>query len=185
MNKEHTRSQLLQQRRKLGHESQKQHSKTICEKIMHADFYRNSKQIAAYVALGREVDCTLLFEHIFSHQDKKLYLPVMAEGMQFYEYQQQESFSYNHFNFAEPPVADKQAFDVLQLDLIILPLVGFDEQGNRIGRGAGHYDRILECAHQKAVEKRPLLVGVAYQFQKVSTIEADEWDIPLDYVITE
>jgi 5-formyltetrahydrofolate cyclo-ligase len=68
---------------------------------------------------------------------------------------------------------------ILEPDLILLPMLGFDHQGNRIGQGSGHYDRALE------LRPSALRIGIAWSVQEVSAIPADPWDVPLDAILTE
>ena len=71
-----------------------------------------------------------------------------------------------------------------QLDLVLAPLVVFDENRNRIGMGGGFYDRSF--AMRKAVEvTEPVLIGVAHELQKVDEIIPQEWDVRLDMVVTD
>ncbi len=65
-------------------------------------------------------------------------------------------------------------------DLVLMPLLGFDASGTRLGYGGGYYDRTL--AH---IAKKPLLVGLAFAAQELAHIPRDTHDIPLDAVITE
>ncbi|MDR3416305.1 MAG: 5-formyltetrahydrofolate cyclo-ligase [Nevskia sp.] len=67
-------------------------------------------------------------------------------------------------------------------DLIVLPLLGFDGDGHRLGNGAGYYDRALACRRKV---RRPLLVGYAYAVQEAAEIPRDPWDVRLDAVVTE
>ncbi len=67
--------------------------------------------------------------------------------------------------------------------MMIMPLVAFDDAGNRLGQGAGYYDNYLKKA--KTENSTLLLIGVGYKFQKVDTLPTDSWDIQLDGVITE
>ena len=87
----------------------------------------------------------------------------------------------------------------LDLDLIFMPTLGFDEQGNRLGMGGGHYDATLlglNEAHLKgkalgaasseaASSKRPLAVGLAFEAQQLLRIPLEPWDWPMDYLVTE
>ncbi len=68
--------------------------------------------------------------------------------------------------------------DISEIDLVIVPAVAFDRHGNRVGRGKGYYDRLLENC-------RALTIGVGYEFQLVDEIDAEEHDIPLDFVVTD
>lgn len=72
-----------------------------------------------------------------------------------------------------------------QLDLLFMPLVGFDEQGNRLGMGGGFYDASLAYLRNRKAWRKPLLAGVAYECQKVDALPADPWDARLDLVVTE
>ena len=67
------------------------------------------------------------------------------------------------------------------LDALLIPLVGFDARGNRLGMGAGFYDRALA----KRLGRRPLAIGVAFGCQQVDSLPVDPWDQPLDYVVTD
>ena len=88
-------------------------------------------------------------------------------------------FHENRYGIKEPDIGREHALTPEQIDLIFIPLVVVDQRGTRLGMGAGYYDRTL--AHYRS----PLLVGVAYEFQRQSFIEAQPWDIPLNLVITE
>ncbi len=158
MEKENIRKTLLKKRRSLDHETLEKNSQLICNKIIHADFFESCQHVAAYISFGGEVDCSHLIQHIMSHPGQELYLPVMSnDGMQFYPYHQTETLTQNQHNFLEPPHNNKLPIPTAHLDLIIMPLVAFDQTGTRIGRGAGHYDRLLSFIHQADTHKRPLL----------------------------
>lgn len=68
----------------------------------------------------------------------------------------------------------------IQPDAVILPMNGWDSQGYRLGYGAGFFDRTLA-----SLAKRPVTIGVSYEMARLDTIYPQEWDIPLDYVVTE
>ncbi len=80
------------------------------------------------------------------------------------------------FRIEEPTGSD--TVDPQEMELIIVPAVAYDRNGNRIGRGKGYYDRLLS-------RTKALRIGVAYDFQLVDDIEAEPHDIPVDIVITE
>lgn len=71
------------------------------------------------------------------------------------------------------------------LDVIVMPLAAFDDHGNRIGMGGGYYDRTLAAAASAPGWRRPTLIGLAFEAQRVAPIPAREWDVPLDWVATE
>jgi len=85
----------------------------------------------------------------------------------------------NRFGIGEPT---GPARALKQLDLLLLPLVGFSDDGGRLGMGGGFYDRTLGALK---LEERPLLLGLAYAAQQVEILPMDPWDVRLDGVLTE
>ena len=71
------------------------------------------------------------------------------------------------------------------LDAIFMPLVGFDSRGWRLGSGAGFYDRSLQFLRSRSRWHRPKLIGIAYEVQRVDELIPNEWDVPMNAVITE
>ena len=75
------------------------------------------------------------------------------------------------------------------LDAVIVPLLGFDPQCNRMGMGGGYYDRTFahrrQAANGNSADGLPLLIGTAFEFQCVDNVFPDWWDVPLDHVVTE
>ncbi|MBF0322406.1 MAG: 5-formyltetrahydrofolate cyclo-ligase, partial [Magnetococcales bacterium] len=115
---------------------------------------------------------------------KRVFLPVtnrQKKSMQFVRYQEETPLHGGAFGIPEPvPDAHDPAIDTPGgLDLLFLPLVGFDRRGARLGYGGGFFDRFLE-AHP-----RPPLIGLAYGFQEVATLPQDPLDVRLDGVVTE
>jgi 5-formyltetrahydrofolate cyclo-ligase len=81
------------------------------------------------------------------------------------------------------PVAPRASLAPRYLDLVIVPLVAFDSDGNRLGMGAGYYDRCFSFLNTST--RKPELMGVGYEFQRVEHIEPKPWDVPVSKVITE
>ena len=144
----------------------------------------DAKTIAAYISDENEVDTQPILE-LIQHEKKSIYLPVMKNKMlEFYPYQLEEEKLRGRYGVREPDTHNKQALSPEILDLILLPLVAFDQHCHRIGRGAGCYDRALESmAHVK--KNKPVLMGLAYEFQLIPPFDPNEWDVSLDSVMTE
>jgi 5-formyltetrahydrofolate cyclo-ligase len=86
----------------------------------------------------------------------------------------------------EEPVTRAARVPALRLDAVVLPVVGFDGRGNRLGMGAGYYDRALRRRLDPARGwRRPRLIGVAFACQELPEIQASTWDVPLDLIVTE
>jgi len=95
-------------------------------------------------------------------------------------------FRVNCYGIAEPESSPLDQARPLTLDTILLPVVGFDRRGNRLGMGAGYYDRALRHRRDPARRwRRPRLVGLAFACQQTDDIVPSRWDVPLDAVVTE
>ncbi len=101
--------------------------------------------------------------------------------MQFVPFTPQTPMVKNRFGILEP--RSRQKISPQQLDVVLLPLLAFDQQGNRLGMGGGYYDRTFAFLRQKAWRKRPLLIGIAHDFQQVAELEHAPWDVPLAMVV--
>lgn len=83
------------------------------------------------------------------------------------------------------PSAIGEPMPVQHFDAILLPLVAFDRAGNRLGMGAGFYDRALSFKLHNTSIRRPHLIGLAHHFQEVKSLTAQSWDVPLDAILTD
>ena len=167
-------------RKKLSLSYQQRVSRQICAHIRQLDQYRYAKRIALYQAVNGEIDLSSLWRSA-PLQGKYCYFPALNDDctLSFLPATPTSLFHENRYGIKEPDIGREHALTPEQIDLIFIPLVVVDQRGTRLGMGAGYYDRTL--AHYRS----PLLVGVAYEFQRQSFIEAQPWDIPLNLVITE
>ncbi len=101
--------------------------------------------------------------------------------MEFRVYSEQTPLVTNAFGIAEPSTDAPQPRGVA-IRMMLLPLVGFDEVGNRLGMGGGYYDRYLSNLPESL---RPLLIGVAHECQLCAELTPEPWDVPLDGLLTE
>ena len=89
----------------------------------------------------------------------------------------------NRFGIPEPDVEPASSLDPQAMALVLMPLVGFDDAGLRLGMGGGWYDRSFAFRQHTAAP--PWLVGVGFQAQRVEALDAQAWDVPVDAVCTE
>lgn len=89
----------------------------------------------------------------------------------------------NRYGIPEP--SDARPLRARQLDVLFVPLVGFDDQGYRLGMGGGYYDATLAYRRRGRAGKKPLLIGVGYECQRVASLPHDPWDTQLDAMLTE
>ncbi len=175
------------QRRSLSSRTQLQHSQALCQNTAKEKTYLNCQHIALYLANDSEIDPYPLIEHAH-FMGKKVYLPILAplkNSLYFAPYDAGDRLKPNRFNILEPVCQPSKWKKASQLDLLLLPLVAFDSQGNRVGMGGGFYDRTLAYMQHRRFWKKPTLVGLAHEIQKVAQLHSQSWDIPLDCIITE
>jgi 5-formyltetrahydrofolate cyclo-ligase len=146
------------------------------------------RRIAIYHAYGHEADAREIAERAWQ-RGCIVYLPVIAHRrsfqMEFRRFDATTPLRLNSFGILEPAKERSERIPVLHLDVIFMPLVAFDDQGSRLGSGAGFYDRALSHLHAARRWRRPKLVGVAYAQQRVASLDANKWDIPMDAIITQ
>jgi len=175
------------QRQSLSPQIQQQHSQSLCQNITKEKSYKNSQHIAVYLANDGEIDSALLIEHALFLR-KTIYLPVLSplkNSLYFAPYTVGDHLKLNRFSIPEPVCRPSDWKTASQLDLLLLPLVAFDDQGNRMGMGGGFYDRTLAYLRHRQHWRKPVLMGLAHEIQKVELLDAQSWDIPLDVIVTE
>jgi len=180
-NKHDIRKKYLSIRAAIDDATQKVASDTICQHIQTLNAYQTAQHIGFYHAVGKEV-CLKPLQLNAELEHKHTYLPVIQpQGtLLFIKYQNQDPLVQNLFCIQEPIAAHQKPFPMEELDLLLVPLVAFDNHGTRLGRGKAYYDKTLLIAKPKK------LIGVAYACQSYPDIlPRNEWDIPLDAIVTE
>ncbi len=159
------------------------HDRAIRRHLLQLIKTRAAHSIAAFWPFNGEPDITPLFEPLME-AGCELALPVVSGSddhhMQFHAWRQDLELVANRYGIPEPRGTAVVALK--DVDLLIMPLVGYDRQGNRLGMGGGYYDRHLESLRESPT---PLRVGVAYSLQKIDTLENNMWDIPLHGIVNE
>ncbi len=136
--------------------------------------------ISGFMPIRSEVDTRSLMEALRT-RGGRLVLPVVLdrETIVFRAFEADTSLVKTGFGTTGP--AEDAA--VLDPDILLVPLSVFDGQGQRIGYGAGHYDRAIARLHGKG--RFPILIGVAFDCQEVPSVPAEPHDVPLHAVLTE
>ena len=143
-------------------------------------------RIGFYLPFQGEMSLLPLMNHSL-WQGKSCHLPVVPvrgqKQLWFSPLSAEPSWYHNRFGIHEH--WSPRNVRAKRLDLLFIPLVAFDEAGYRLGMGGGFYDTSLAYLRRRKVWRKPYLVGVGYEYQKVAQIPRDPWDVPLDAVITE
>lgn len=181
------RRQLRKRRATLPVTEQKHCSARAVNHLQRSNLFRSARNIALYLPVRGEIDPSALPR--YGRRGQKFYLPVLSlykpNGLIFVEWTQQTRFRHNRFRIPEPYTRHRQLKSARHMDLVIMPLVAFDNSGNRLGMGGGFYDRSFAFKNGGKPRSRPLLMGIAYQFQQVSNLPKRVWDVALDTVVTE
>jgi 5-formyltetrahydrofolate cyclo-ligase len=153
-----------------------------------ARLFRPRLKIALYVPYGAEADPSVLMQ-VARSLHCRVHLPVITDyrrsRMRFVPFDDVDRLVRNRYGIPEPLGHRQANIAVSHLDLVILPLVAVDERGWRLGSGAGFYDRCLRHLGRTRSWRRPKLVGLGYEFQRVPQLAFQPWDVPLDAVLTE
>ncbi|HET6725594.1 MAG TPA: 5-formyltetrahydrofolate cyclo-ligase [Gammaproteobacteria bacterium] len=181
------RKRLCRERLRMPSAARAAAAATTAERVRRLDIYRQARHVAVYIAVRGELDLACLWSH--APAEKHWYLPVVHPGadrtMQFALHDPAKAMRKNRFGILEPDVSQTAVLDPRELDMVLAPLVAFDGSGHRIGMGAGFYDRAFSFLRGAGAPRRPLLVGVGYEFQRIDNIEPAPWDVPLAGVVTE
>lgn len=182
------RQNLRARRRALSADEQHQAAHRLAVNLTGTRLFLTSRRVACYLPNDGEIDSAPVIEHI-RRLRKILYLPVLSrlshDRLWFAEAGPKTKLAPNRFGIPEPVVKSSELVRAQELDLILVPLVGFDDQGNRLGMGGGFYDRSLEFLCHRQHWRKPHLLGIAYDFQRVNGLAPDSWDIPLAGVVTD
>lgn len=187
-----TRAQLRQllrnKRRNLSSSQQQQAAQQLCQQLTQHPLFRRAQHIALYLASDGEIDPLLLMREAW-RRGKHVYLPVLARwpktAMVFQRVRPVQQWEKNRFGILQPRwcVADQRA--AWALDAVFLPLVGFDQQGGRLGMGGGFYDRCFAKLHQRDHLATPQRIGLAHDCQHVEQLPIAPWDVPLNAVVSD
>jgi len=179
--KQQLRQKCLSRRKVLSHEYRKNYSEKI-QQILHEYLhqqYDKGVQVLCYRSLAEEVDTSSLFALPSKHQ---YYAPVTRENgdMHWLSCDSDTQWTMGLLHVLEP-VNGQHWQEGGSPAIVLCPVVGFDEQGNRIGMGKGCFDRWL-AQYKQHIDR---VIGLAFDCQRCPEIEHEAHDIPLDAIITE
>lgn len=146
----------------------------ICKEIINLKEYKLARVVALYKSLKNEVNTDFLIEHSLNEGKTVLLPKVIGDNIVFYKYQNGDRLVKSSFGVNEPLEGKHVNKDLI--DLIIVPGICFDKEGNRLGYGKGYYDRYLK-------EVNDLSVGICFKEQFIERVETDENDVKVKKLI--
>lgn len=182
------RRKLRQARRQLSPAQQRLASRRLYRQLAHHPLFRRARHIALYLPNDGEIDPGLLLRAA-QRRGKATYLPVLnpwpRTRMVFQRIEPGERLRRNRFGIFEPVIRAARQRRVWALDLLLMPLVGFDENGGRLGMGGGFYDRSLAYRSMRKKSHKPTLLGLAHECQRVDRLPLESWDVALQATVTD
>jgi len=181
MDKKLLRKEMLIKRDNLSKDKKLFLDNRIKERLEEMKFFKEAEKIFIYVGFGSEIN-TIDFINDFLKEGKKIFIPrtnIEEKIMEAGEIKSLDNLEKDKYGILEP-AKDIKAVKKVDLDLIILPGVVFDELGGRIGYGGGYYDKYLQDL-EESIPKAAL----CYEFQIIDKVPTEEHDIRADYIITE
>ncbi|MDD3705411.1 MAG: 5-formyltetrahydrofolate cyclo-ligase [Clostridiaceae bacterium] len=180
--KDAIRKQILRIRNGLSEKDVSLLSEKTFYNLKENSFFNNSTHVMIYLDFKNEIKTDPIINYCLKN-NKKVYVPIcISETHELCTSRitSLEELQSGHFGIREPGLQYIRLSDSKLIDLVLVPGVAFDVSGNRIGFGAGYYDRFMMRLKPGAIK-----AALAYSFQIVDTLPSDEYDIPMDYIVTE
>ncbi|WP_266158887.1 5-formyltetrahydrofolate cyclo-ligase [Dyella silvatica] len=179
------RQQLAERRRALTPQQRIAAAQGLRRSLEQLPEYLTDTRVAGYWACDGELPLNLVMAPLATRGQQFL-LPLIGDdrSLRFAPWTSGEDVQPNRYGIPEP-VAPREWLAPFQLDLVLVPLLAFDRRGHRLGYGGGYYDRSFSFLREQVRPTEPLLVGIGYDFQELPAIDAESWDVPLDYIATD
>ena len=167
-------------RRALTLSQQREHGQAVARRFAVSGLMLCFKRFAVYAPSDGELDPSPIADYLLA-ANKIVALPVVERSRQlsFYRYRSTTSLVRNRFDIPEPDTRSATSIPTAVLDVVLLPLVAFDDSGARLGRGGGYYDATF------GAHRHTLRIGIGHELQHHAELQHQHWDVPLDAVITE
>ncbi|SFR58063.1 5-formyltetrahydrofolate cyclo-ligase [Pseudidiomarina maritima] len=185
MTQQQLRRQLLDARASVSNAARDYAALQVGEHLLQLPELQQPCQIGSYFSVKAELPTHAINQRLMA-QAHQLSLPILhpfrAGHLLFMQLNQTTQWTHNRFGIPEPELDVRHVTPLNQLNVLLVPLVGFDALGNRMGMGGGFYDRTLSAWRQGKINVLP--IGLAMDCQYVDTLPVQPWDVPLSMVIT-
>lgn len=160
----------------------------VLHRLLHHPRFLHAKRVAGYFGSNGEIDPMPLMAHAAALH-KHCYLPVLhpfrTGCLWFCRWHPGDQLQLNRYGIPEPVPSAGALISARWLDLVVVPLLGFDPACHRLGMGGGYYDRTFSFARRHRLASRPFLLGVAHEVQRVDALPSRPWDVQLDCIVTD
>ncbi len=183
-----TRQRIRRLRRRLSASQRHLAAQRAAARVLALPGFLGVERLALYLAADGELDPWPLLQQAHD-RGIRCYLPVLHplghKRLWFAGWQPGEPLRVNGYGIPEPKWKPASLIRPWALDMLIAPLVAFAPDGARMGMGGGYYDRTFAWRRHRCCWRKPVLVGYAYELQKLRCIRRQPWDVPMDVVVTE
>jgi 5-formyltetrahydrofolate cyclo-ligase len=177
-----TRQRIRNQRNAITESERHRAEIQVATNLLRMATFQRARHVSVYFATDGELSLENFLARA-KQRNKQLYAPVIqGNDIRFAMLQPDTTMTLNRFGIPEPTTGP--FIDARSLDLILTPLVAFDDCGNRLGMGGGYYDRCFHFLRTRENWIRPKLVGIGFDLQHVRSIRAEPWDIRLWCAVT-
>ena len=181
MEKKIIRDQILKSKEEIDKINLKSYSDSIINQLYNTNYYKKAKTIMTFISFGAEVD-THDFIKTSIRNNKRIVVPITVPAtkeLKLSEVLDFDELEIGFYDILTPKDKFIRYVDPSEVDLIIVPGVAFDRDGYRIGYGGGYYDRFLSKLDH--ITK----ISLAFDMQFIDKVPREDFDIPVDYIITE
>jgi len=178
MGKNALRAEIKLIRKNLSKAEVEEKSNKICDLLFSSKLLEDTQTVMVYLSAFNEVRTDKIIAKLLA-DGKKIVAPVTDKSavcITPYYISDISQLTKGAYGIFEPPQTDKAK--ISDIDAVIVPGIAFDKKGNRMGFGAGYYDRFL-------VDFSGTKIGICYNFQLLDELCTDAHDIPMDYIISE
>ena len=180
------RERLREERRRLAAAERIAAANGVAGSLEQLPEFLVDQRVAGYWAVGGELPLHAVLAALTA-RGQRYHLPVLQPGrhLAFAPWRSGVELRTNRYGIPEPACAPADLAAPQSLELVLVPLIAFDRRGHRVGTGGGFYDRSFAFLKDAARPAQPVLVGIGYSFQETERLDAQAWDIQMDFVATE
>ncbi|MEZ5545023.1 MAG: 5-formyltetrahydrofolate cyclo-ligase [Lysobacteraceae bacterium] len=178
------RAQLRQRRRALFAAERMAAAQAVAQRLRELPILQTRSHVAGYWATDGE----LPLHALLAPAPGFVYcLPCLAPGktLRFAPWRFGDALVQNRYGIPEPELSAESQLPPEAMSAVLVPLTAFDRTGRRLGSGGGYYDRAFAFLREQQRPATPLLIGIGYSFQEIDALPGEDWDVPLDLIVTE
>ena len=179
------RQRIIQQRKTLPKQAYLFNNARLVKLLNNLVEIKKARHIGLYLPFKNEIDATALTRS--PSTQCHFYVPkIVKHAKKLIFTRLPSSYSRLHTNrYGITEMSRGVIRSAKQLDVVLVPLVAFDQEGRRLGMGGGYYDTTFAFKNLQHKPRKPCLIGLAHSFQEIASVPVDFWDISLDAIITE